>query len=68
MRDRENQSGRPDDKLAGERSTAQNETQKPAKVVEDENVGPNRGRDGTAVMGSEGSGEAPLDSRRKANS
>jgi hypothetical protein len=67
MRDSDENVGRPDQKLGGERSTAQNETQEPAKVVEDENVGPNRGRDGTAVMGSEGSGEAPLDSRRKEN-
>jgi hypothetical protein len=67
MRESDEKTDRRDTNRAGERSTAEGETQEPAKAVEDENVGPNRGRDGTAVMGSEGSGEAPLDSRRKEN-
>ena len=67
MRESEKNLGRADHDLAGTRSVAKGETQEPDKVVDDENTGPNRGRDGTAVMGSEGSGEGPLDSRRKEN-
>jgi hypothetical protein len=67
MRDSEKNVGRADHNFGGQRSTAENETQPPAKAVPDENSSPDD-RGGKAVWGSEGSGEAPRDSRRKEDS
>jgi len=52
----------------GTASTAAGETQKPAKVVEDENSEKTSDRRGSAVWGSEGSGETVQDPRRKESS
>jgi hypothetical protein len=68
MRESEKTVGRADHNLAGARSVAEGETQEPAKVVPDEKAQDDRERGGSAAWGSEGSGEAPLDSRRKENS
>lgn len=52
----------------GTPSTAAGETQEPAKVVEDENSEKSSDRRGSAVWGSEGSGNTVRDPRRKESS
>lgn len=68
MRESEKHADHTDRDGAGQRSTAENETQEPAEVLEDETNPDERARGGSAVWGSEGSGEAPRDPRRKENS
>lgn len=63
MRESERNVGRADHNLAGARSTAEGETQEPAKVLDDDAAN----LDEKAVWGSEGSGESGQDDRRKEN-
>ncbi|HEX4684054.1 MAG TPA: hypothetical protein VH277_15160 [Gemmatimonadaceae bacterium] len=68
MRESEKKVGRADHNLPGARSVAEGETQEPPQVMPDETAHDDHERGGSAAWGSEGSGEAPLDSRRKENS
>ncbi|HXT16391.1 MAG TPA: hypothetical protein VN706_12215 [Gemmatimonadaceae bacterium] len=65
MRETERNVGRADQSRAGTRSTAEGETQEPEKVVEDDNVRPERAI--SASEGSEGSSSTGPDKGRKPN-